>query len=356
VKITAVRSRSEHLGLTRPYTIAFRTVDAVANAVVEVDTDAGLGGTGAASPEPHVTGETMEACRAALAGDRLDWLLGQDVRELGRLVREAGGRMRGTPAALAAVDIALHDLWAQHLGLPLADALGRVHDALPTSITIGIKGVEETVQEAREYLERGFRVLKVKLGHSLDQDLERLRRLRADLPSRPAIRVDANQGYSPEETRRFAEASAALDVEFMEQPVPVADTDALRDLPEAVRDRIAADESLLDERDALALVAPPRACGIFNIKLMKCGGVRAGMRIAAIAETAGTELMWGCMDESAASIAAALHAAFASTATRYIDLDGSLDLARDVVEGGFVLEDGIMRTLPAPGLGLRRLA
>ena len=86
--------------------------------------------------------------------------------------------------------------------------------------------------------------------------------------------------------------------------------------------------------------------------LMKCGGVWPALRIATIAETAGVALMWGCMDESRISIAAAVHAAFASPATRYLDLDGSLDLARDVVNGGFTLEGGVMRTTGAPGLGV----
>ena len=122
--------------------------------------------------------------------------------------------------------------------------------------------------------------------------------------------------------------------------------------PRRSRGRLAADETLIDASDALALVQPPRACGIFNIKLMKCGGVHAAQRIAAIAETAGVDLMWGCMDESVVSISAALHAAFSSPATRYLDLDGSLDLARDVADGGFILEDGVMRTLDAPGLGV----
>jgi len=133
------------------------------------------------------------------------------------------------------------------------------------------------------------------------------------------------------------------------------DIDAMRSLPEHVRKRLAADETMLVARDALTLIEPPRACGIFNIKLMKCGGVRAALRIADIADTAGIELMWGCMDESIVSISAALHAALASPATRYLDLDGSLDLARDVVKGGFVLKDGYMRTTDAPGLGVRRI-
>ena len=63
--------------------------------------------------------------------------------------------------------------------------------------------------------------------------------------------------------------------------------------------------------------------------------------------------MWGCMDESCIGIAAALHAALASPATAYLDLDGSFDLARDVAEGGFTVEDGCLRTTGGPGLGVR---
>ena len=269
------------------------------------------------------------------------------MHELTALCRELRERFPGAPAARAAVDIALHDLWAQQLGVPLADALGRAHAALPTSITIGIKGAGATVQEAGEYLERGFTVLKVKLGHSLDDDIERLHRLRDFTGEAIAIRVDPNQGYSADDVSRFVEETADLDIEFLEQPMDAGDVDAMRALPDAVKDRLAADETLLEDCDALALVQPPRACGIFNIKLMKCGGVHAARRIAAIAETAGIELMWGCMDESVVSISAALHAAFSSPATRYLDLDGSLDLARDVADGGFILEDGVMRTLDA---------
>ena len=88
---------------------------------------------------------------------------------------------------------------------------------------------------------------------------------------------------------------------------------------------------------------------------MKCGGIAPARRIAAIAQAAGIHLMWGCMDESRISIAAALHAALSCPATRYLDLDGSLDLARDVAREGFDLQDGILRTTGNPGLGIRIL-
>jgi L-alanine-DL-glutamate epimerase-like enolase superfamily enzyme len=102
----------------------------------------------------------------------------------------------------------------------------------------------------------------------------------------------------------------------------------------------------------LRLASPPPPAGIFNIKLMKCGGIAPARTIAAIAEAAGLRLMWGCMDESCVGIAAALHTALASPATRYLDLDGSFDLARDIAEGGFVVDRGGLRPTDAPGLGV----
>jgi L-alanine-DL-glutamate epimerase-like enolase superfamily enzyme len=360
MKIRSILVSRERFPLTRPYAIAGQApVTEVENAVVRIETEDGLVGLGAGSPGEHVTGETFEACVSALTTGNLDWLRGRDVRTLPALCRESAERFPLTPAARASVDIALHDLLARRAGLPLVEVLGRAHEALPTSITIGIKPLAETLAEADEYLGRGFRILKVKIGDALEEDLERLVRLRERVGGRAAIRVDANVGYTIEETARFFEraATSRLDLELVEQPVAREEFEGVRGLPWPSRRKIAADESLHGEGDALALAGPPGdpACGIYNIKLMKCGGVWPALRIAAIAETAGVALMWGCMDESRISIAAALHAAFASPATRYLDLDGSLDLARDVVERGFTLEDGVMRTTGQPGLGVTLL-
>ena len=349
MKIRSAQARTEALALTRPYTIANATISAVEISIVELRAE-GFLGLGAASPAEFVTGESDEACRKALA--ELDWLVGRDARTLPQLCREAARRMPATPAARAAVDIALHDLLAQRLGLPLVEMLGRAHEALPTSITIGIKPTAEALDEAREYLDRGFRVLKIKLGHALEEDIERVTKLRELTGPEVTLRVDPNQGYTPASLARFVSSTEQLGLEFLEQPLPAQDVAALRALPRQLRERIAADESLLDEKDALELVRPAPACGIFNIKLMKCGGVAPARGIAHIAELAGVRLMWGCMDESRISIAAALHTALASPATRYLDLDGSFDLERDVVSGGFSVQDGILRTLDAPGLGV----
>ena len=352
MRITAVSSWLESVPLRRPYEIASMRIASVDLLFLRIATDQGIAGLGSASPAEEVTGESPSTCRAALEDARLEWLVGRDPRELESLSRELERSHRATPAARAAVDIALHDLAARAHGLPLVDVLGRCHDSLPTSVTIGITSVEETLAEAEELLGRGFRLLKVKIGRSFEEDVERLRLLRQAVGPQVAIRIDANQGYTAPEARRLVDVAGDLGLELVEQPLPAAALAAMRALPESLRRIVAADESLLDEDDARALGAPPPACGIFNIKLMKCGGIRPAQAIARIAQAAGVELMWGCNDESAVSIAAALHAAYSCPATRYLDLDGSFELSCDPFSGGFEVVDGCLRLLDRPGLGV----
>ena len=356
MKISKATYWTEKLALTRPYTIAYERIESVQNFFVRLQAQDGSVGLGVASPAEEVTGEGVQECRQALA-DNLELLLpGTDIRHLKTRLRDIASAMPAAPAARAAIDMALHDLWAKHLGLPLVDLLGRVHRSLPTSITIGIESVAEALEEAAEYKGRGFRILKVKIGQSLAEDVERLHRIRQKMGRDMLIRVDANQGYSADQFTKFLKQTAALELEFVEQPLDARDLDGMRRLSAAVREKVAADESLLDERDALTCLEPPRPFGIYNIKLMKCGGIAPAMQIAEIAHLAGIDLMWGCMDESIVGIAAALHAALASPATRYIDLDGHLDLARDLVTGGFVLQDGELGLTDAPGLGVELIA
>jgi L-alanine-DL-glutamate epimerase-like enolase superfamily enzyme len=260
--------------------------------------------------------------------------------------------MPDAPAARAATDMALHDLWAKHLGLPLVELLGRVHRSLPTSITIGIGSIQESIQEAREYRDRGFRIIKVKIGRSIEEDVERLHSLRQEMGRETIIRVDANQGYSVDRFKKFLKQTASLALECIEQPLAARDIAGMRGLPEAVRKKVVADESLVDARDLITCLEHPRPFGIYNVKLMKCGGIAPAMQIAEIAQLAGLDLMWGCMDESIVGISAALHAALASPATRYLDLDGHLDLARDLVTGGFVLQNGELSVTDNAGLGV----
>ena len=353
MKITNVEYWTEHLKLTRPYTIAYETYSEVENHFVRIETETGSYGLGVGAPDDYVTGESPVDCKSALDSCLESLLLGQDIRDIEDLVRKCKEAMPNTPAARAAVDIALYDLIGKFYNLPLADMLGRVHRTIATSITIGIMSAEEAVEEADEYLNRGFRLLKVKIGKSLEEDLDRLHKIREKIGKQIPIRVDANQGYSREEYMEFIQRARPLDLEFIEQPLKADDIEGMQSMPESVRKKTAADESLLNAQNALKFTHSPRPFGIYNVKLMKCGGIFPALQIAEIADLANIDLMWGCMDESIVSISAALHAALASPATRYVDLDGSLNLARDIVEGGFRLKNGELTITNQPGLGVK---
>lgn len=351
-KIKDIRVWSADLGNTKPYTIAFKTVDQVRNAFVEITLDNGVTGIGSGNPSEYVVGESLDQCLEALKENNLEFLVGRDIRHFHELTFEVWKRFPKNPSARAALDIALHDAFTKFLGVPLVKFLGQKIETLPTSNTIGIKNVEETLKEAADFIQQGFKVLKVKLGKNLDEDIERMVKLREKFGNSIVIRIDANQGYNVEQTLTFYKKTAHLGIELIEQPLPAKAVQEMKALPEEIRNVLAADESLITPKDAIELIKPPRASGIFNIKLMKCGGVSQGLKIADIAFQEGIDLFWGCNDESAVSITAALHAAFSCSNTKYIDLDGSLDLANDVVKGGFILKDGYMYCSDKPGLGV----
>lgn len=354
-KIKEIKVWDADLGNTKPYTIAFKTVDEVRNAFVEITLDDGTVGIGSGNPSEYVVGESLSQCLAALQERNLDFLTGRDIREFQQLTFEVWKAFPKNPSARAALDIALYDVFTKYLKVPLVRFLGQKIKSLPTSNTIGIKNVVETLKEAGDYIHQGFKILKVKLGKNLEEDIERLVKLREKFGNNVAIRIDANQGYSAGQTIEFYLKTRNLNIELIEQPLPAQAVAEMKKLPEEIKIKIAADESLITAKDALELVKPPCAAGIFNIKLMKCGGVSQGLKIADIALHEGIDLFWGCNDESIISITAALHAAFSCSHTKYIDLDGSLDLGNDVVTGGFVLKDGTMYCSEQPGLGVERV-
>lgn len=341
-----------NLGLKKPYTIAFKTVFAVESIIVEIELSNGMTGIGAANPSKEVTGESIDDTELALIRLKSSqWLKKKDLRHFNGLLSILKESLVKTPAALAAIDTALHDAFCKYLGIPVVEFLGTQKMEMVTSVTIGIKNVAETLMEAKEYTGNGFRVLKVKLGNNLEEDIERIKKLRETYKDSLVIRVDINQGYTESAAIKFIEATKDLDIELIEQPLPVNAFPSPR-LGRTNRTRLAADESLLTSTDALKLLLHPVGCGIYNIKLMKCGGISNALDIAKMAEIGNVDLMWGCNDESKISITAALHAAFACGHTKYLDLDGSFDLLKDVVSGGFTVKDGMMRLTGNPGLGV----
>ena len=356
MKITAVRAHLKKMKLSKPYTIAYNTFSDVTLAFLEIELANGIIGYGSGSPAEDVVGETTEQTFANLQSDFVANLKGRDIRQFRQIIFEAVQHFPHLPGTQAAIDIALHDAFGKFTGISIADMYGQKIAALPTSITIGIKNVTDTLDEAEGYYKMGFKILKVKTGIGVEEDIERVVRLGERYKNKLSIRVDANQGYSLADLNTFIRGTKNAGIELIEQPLPVGQEEVLKGLDSSVRKILAGDESLKDPAAALQFAAGVQPFGIYNIKLMKCGGILGALDIATIAHYGNIDLFWGCNDESIISITAALHAAYTCVNTHYLDLDGSFDLAEDLVTGGFTLEDGYMKINHSPGFGFTKSA
>ncbi|MFF3322599.1 dipeptide epimerase [Streptomyces sp. NPDC002889] len=258
-----------------------------------------------------------------------------------------GGREGTAPAVIAAVESALLDLLGKRTGIPVHELLGTsAPPSAATARTIGITAPPRAETQAVRLVGDGFSVLKIKAGsRDPEDDLKRVRAVRAAAPNARLL-LDPNGAWSLSTAQRLLPRLAELGVEAVEQPIAPGDLEALASLAERSPLPVIADEDAVTHEDVRRLAG--RVQGI-NVKLAKCGGVTAALRIAELIAGTGTELMLGCLTASTLGIAPAVHLA---DRARWIDLDGHLLLAHDPWTG-IGGADGTVQASQHPGLGVR---
>ncbi len=336
--------------LKEPYTIAYETIESATNIFLRIETDKGTVGFGCAAPDLQITGETPESVLQAMDDVISPSIKGSDPLRTAMLIERLAPLLKSQSSALAAVDMALHDILGKVSGLPLWKLLGGFRDRIRTSVTIGILPEEETVLRAQEFVAQGFKSLKLKGGIDVDSDIARVVKVREAVGPEIELRFDANQGFTVEQALQFVQETRAVRLELIEQPTPKGHPDLLGRVTSSVPLPVMADESLMTLRDAFRL-ARHDLVDMVNVKLMKVGGISVALQINSVARSAGFEVMVGCMDEAALSIAAGLHFALARPNVLYADLDGHLDLIDDPSQGAVLLRKGILFPTDRPGLG-----
>ena len=244
------------------------------------------------------------------------------------------------PAQRCGLDVALHDCIAKDVGRPLWRLLGLDPARTPvTSFTIGIAAIDEMVAKVREV--GTHPVIKVKLGTGAE--IETMAAIRSI--NTGTIRIDANEGWTPESAVTILNELERFDIEFCEQPIPAGTPERLRWIRKHTSIPIVTDEDSKDANDLLALAG---CVDGVNVKLVKCGGIRGALAMIHTARALGLKIMLGCMVESAILSTAAAHL---SPLVDWADLDGPFLIAEDPFDGMHYTAGKIV--LPdRPGLGV----
>ncbi|MFB6254088.1 MAG: dipeptide epimerase, partial [Halobacteriaceae archaeon] len=253
----------------------------------------------------------------------------------------------GAPSAKFAIETALVDAYCREQNIALAELFGGKPEPVTTDMTIGIMTPEEAVKQANQATSQGFEHLKIKTGNDVDNDIERVVAVAEAAPN-ASLKVDANQGWTPKETAKFAEqiSDRGVSLDLIEQPVPKSDLQGLADTRKRVNIPIAADETVFTPGDAIDVVRE-QAADIINAKLGK-SGLLSVVDISAIATAANLELMIGCMLESAIGIHTSAHLVAGNGRFNYIDLDGNLFHETDVT----TIDRGPTHEISGPGHGI----
>lgn len=336
--------------LAIPYTIAYETVSKTTNIILKLSTDKGITGWGCAAPDLEVTGENPEDVIQHIETTIVGLLKNQSPFQLALFTHELKTLCPNASSTIAMVDMALHDLLARKAKLPLYKMLGGYRNEIATSITIGILPLKETLEQAHYFLEKGFTILKLKGGISLEEDIEKIMTLREQHGRNFLLRFDANQGYTPAESIAFIEKTTSAKIEILEQPTKQSHEEHLGEVTRNVHIPVMADESIKTLKDAFRLTSND-LIDMVNIKIMKVGGILESQHINSVAKAAGMEVMVGCIDECALGISAGLHFALSRPNIEYADLDGHLDLLEDPFVDLFELRNGILYPSEAHGLG-----
>lgn len=355
MKITDIRFGMLRVPLKTPFKTALRTVEAVEDIIVMINTDSGNVGYGEAPATAVITGDTHGSIIDAIRHYITPRLIGADIADLNRNTQLIQGAIEKNSSAKAAVEIAIYDLWGQLYDAPLYRLLGGGDPVITTDITISVDYIDKMVADSLAAVERGFESLKIKVGKDIGVDIERVKAIYAAVEDRALLRLDANQGWTAKQAVYALHAleDAGVRLELVEQPVKAHDLNGMKYVTERVHTPIMADESVFGPTEVIELIRM-RAADIINIKLMKTGGISNAIRIADIAEMYQVECMIGCMLETSISVAAAVHVAVAkSSAITKIDLDGPSLCAFNPVDGGVIFNESEISVTDAPGLGIR---
>lgn len=331
--------------LKEPFIISLGQFTHAENIVIEINCSNGLKGFGECSPFKTIHGESMETCYI-VASYLARVLIGLNPLAIQDAVIRMDTTIYGNNCIKSAFDMALYDIASQHAAQPLYQFLGgQLNKQLFTDYTISYDKIEKMVSDAIIIKQKGFKIIKVKLGGSKNMDIARIKAIRKAIGYDIPLRIDANQGWQAEDVIEILNDLKDENIQHCEEPIARWNYMELPAISRASPVKIMADESCCDPHDAYRLIQL-KAVDLFNIKLSKAGGIFKALQIIKMAAEANIYMQLGGFLESRLGFTTAAHLAFSNEHIIYYDFDTPLMFEEDLVTGGITYSKGGLIEMP----------
>jgi len=374
MKIIDVQWRSYRLPLLNSFTTAHGVMTAREGIIIQITTERGISGIGEIAPLP-ASGSSSPAGSAAsrsllpdlaarlhekTLAEALDLLLAWSKKgTIGAdLSRPPPVYLPAFASTLCGLEIALLDALGKTEGCGvsmLLSPVGTVPRAkVPVNAVIGASTTEAAIEAAREAMSNDFLCVKLKvgLGGSVREEIERVAAVRDAIGPAMHLRLDANEAWNLEQAIAILSQCVPYDIQYVEQPLKAHDLAGMRDLRRAVPIPIAVDEALHGLESA-QLVLNNEAADILVIKPQLAGGLHAVQQIMQAAAERGVRSVITSAIETGIGVAAALHLAAASPAvTLGCGLATLHLLVDDLLVEGLPVREGFMTVPTGSGLGV----
>ncbi len=316
------------LELNHPFRISRWTYTHTQSLIVELQSD-GFSGLGEATHNAYYLNTEIDYMHDRLTAlkDQLSAIPILPPEDFWNIFQK---ELSDCPFALCALDEAYHDWYTKKKGIPLYKHWNLdINKHTPNSYTLSIDKIDVMVKRMKEH---PWNIYKIKLG--TERDIEMVEALRQH--SKATFWVDANCAWTEDETIKKSKELSKLGVEFIEQPLPADEWDAMESVFQKSALPLIADESCKVFSDIEK--CKNRFHGI-NIKVMKCGGLAPAKKMIKEARTHQLKVMMGCMTESTVGISAIAHL---SPLIDYADMDGQHFIKNDPAEGVLVTSEKIV--------------
>jgi len=328
-----------------------KAVDVFDSTLVEVGTDAGLTGWGEVCPlGPFYLPAYGPGARTGIA-ELAPHLIGLDPRQLGALNHRMDAALKGHPYVKSAIDMACWDILGKAAGQPVCVLLGgRYGDSIELYRAISQESPEKMAAKVAGYRREGYLKFQLKVGARVEDDIARIRAVRAKLKPGDVLVADANTGWLMHQAARVVRAVRDVDV-YIEQPC--------LSLEECVAIRRRTDhpfvlDETIDSIEALLQAHALRAMDVVNLKISKVGGLTRARQIRDLCVSLGIAMTiedsWGG-DVTTAAIAHLAHST--PEEFRFSATDFNSYVTVSTAEGAPRRRNGRMAASTEPGLGVR---